>query len=202
MKRIIMWSGVAMGLTWALEANAQPINFGNNTLSTQRSARPMDKDQYAEEVEARWTRLKKSFGERQRKIDPFGSNMNPDLSEPVILEVIKKIIKAEEPAPKKVISLQEAVNKFKPNLISEKRQEVMVGSRTLRLGDPVQIEHDGALFNLRIVKITASEVIFINTANQEKASAREEEFDPRDLEGDDSNILQKLHEEQGPVRIK
>lgn len=200
MKKIIMWSGVAMGLTWVADANAQPINFGNPSTSNHQSNRPMDKDDYAEEVEERWERLKQNFSKRQRKIDPFGSKMNPDLSEPEKKIVIKEIVQPDKPIIK-AVSLQEAVNKFRPNLIAEKRQQILYGSRTLQLGDPVQIEHDGVLFNLLIVKITSNEVTFINTENQEKATYREKGFDPRKMEENDRSILQKMQQEQGPVRI-
>lgn len=104
--------------------------------------------------------------------------------------------------PVKIIPLQEVVNKFKPNLISATQQLVMVGSRTLRVGDPVQIEHEGALFKLRIVKITATEVEFINEENQEKASAREDEFDPSSLKWDDRDFRKKMKEKETPLFIK
>jgi len=201
MKRILTLFGMVMGLAGGHEASAQPINYGIDNTSTQRPTRVKDKDEYADEAKARWVRLKKSFGERAREKDPFGSNMNPEMLQPMVIPVAALL--EDKPAkPAKKIPLQEVVNKFKPNLISAAKQVVMVGSRFLKLGDPVQIEHEGVLFELRIVRISTNEVEFINTKNQEKATVRENEFDPSDMYEDPNDLKKRMLEDKGPLKIK
>lgn len=198
MKKTTILCGVAMGLTWGHEVNAQPINFGSNKTSSQRSARPMDKEGYAEDVIARWERLKKSFGERTREKDPFGSNMDPGIPKvvaPVIETKIEDIIPTK---PKKIVSLKDALNKFVPTLISASQQAVMVGSRTMKVGDPVEIEYDGLLFKLRIIKISSGKVEFINTENGEKSIVREYEFDPGKNENTD-DLFDRIKEEKDDI---
>lgn len=167
-----------MALSWGHEVNAQPTNFGANKASNQRLARPMDKEDYAVDVKARWKKLKKSLGGRTREKDPFGSNMNPGIPK-VVAPVVETIIEDIVPTkPKKIVPLKDALEKFIPTLISASQQAVMVGSRTMHVGDPVEIEYDGALFKLRIIKISSGKVDFINTENGEKGTVREHEFNP------------------------
>jgi hypothetical protein len=136
------------------------------------NVRGLDKDEYAEMAQARLARLNKGFEERKRNKDPFGLALDPGLikEEPVAVAAMveeKKVV-----VPVKVVSLQDAVDKFQVNGVNAAKQMVMVGFRSLRRGDPVEIEHDGELFKLRIVKISVDEVVFMNTKNQETASVR------------------------------
>ena len=178
MMKITMLCGVVMGLSWGHEVNAQPINFGSNKVSSQKPVRPMDKEEYADDAKARWEQLKKNFGERTRLKDPFGSNMDPGIP---VIEEGPAIINKTEPVPVvpiKVVQMKGALSLFVPTIISAPQQLVMVGSRTMRVGDLVEIEYDGVLFKLRITKISSGEIEFINTKNGEKGIVREHEFNP------------------------
>jgi len=201
MKKILMMFGMAAGLMWGHEASAQPINYGINSTSTPQSVRAKNKDEYAEEAQARWARLKKSFGARTREKDPFGSDMDPGIPQP-LPAMVEKLLESKPEKPVKKVSFREAVKKFKWNLISEKSQEVMVGSRTLKVGDRVQIEHEGVLFKLRITKITANEVEFNNTETGEKAIARERVFDPNSLDENAGDILDRITKDEAPLIIR
>lgn len=136
-------------------------------------SRGLGKEEYAEAAKARLARLMKQFETRERKKDPFGLSLDPGAikDEPVMVAEVAEG-KKEEVVPVKVVSLQDAVDKFQVNGVNAAKQMVMVGFRSLRLGDPVEIEHDGELFKLRIMKITVDEVVFMNTKNQESASVR------------------------------
>jgi len=194
--------GLITALLWGYEAAAQPINYGIKNTSTQRPVRAKDKHEYTEEAEARWALLKVGFEKRTREKDPFGSKMDPGIFKPPAIP-LKNLLENKSAEPVKVIPFQDVVDKFKPNLISATQQELMIGSRILQVGDPVQILHEGVLFKLRITKITPNEVELINTETGEKASVREYEFDPADMEGDDSDFLKKnAIKEKAPLLIK
>lgn len=136
------------------------------------NSRGMGKEEYAEAAKARLGRLIKQFKTRERKKDPFGLYLDPGAikDEPVMVTAV--VEEKEEAVPVKVVSLQDAVDKFQVNGVNAAKQMVMVGFRSLRRGDPVEIEHEGELFKLRIVKISVDEVVFMNTKNQETASVR------------------------------
>ncbi len=136
--------------------------------------RAMGKAEYAEAAKARWEELKKQFETRERTKDPFGLALDPALvkEEAVPIEEVLEVKMEEEEVPVKVVSLQDAVDKFQVNGVNAAKQMVMVGFRSLRRGDPVEIEHEGEVFKLRIVKITVDEVVFMDTKTEETASVR------------------------------
>ncbi len=148
--------------------------WGGQMLAAENSVeknRNWGKEHYEEMAEVRWLALKKIFSERDRERDVFGAMMDPGTLE----EIVVPVVTTEAPKVmevKKVVLLQEAVDKFQVNGVNAKKQMVMVGFRSLRRGDPVEIQHEGVLFKLRIVKITTDEVVFLNTKNQEKATVR------------------------------
>jgi len=202
MKRIVTMLGLMMGLLWGQQAVAQPINYGVNKAATLNTARTKDKEEYAEEAEARLVRLRKSFGERTREKDPFGSNMDPGIFKAVDTP-FEDLLETKAAEPVKIVPpLQDVVDKFKWNLISVPRGLVMIGSRTLRVGDLVQIECRGVLFKLRITKITKHAVEFINTETGEKATAREPVFDPNSLGENAGDLLDKISREEPDLIIK
>ncbi len=135
--------------------------------------RNRDAEHFIEQADARGEKLEKRLAARKRQKDPFGATMDPALVKEVVIvpEEVKKEQKVVKIVKKK-IPLQSVVNKFQVNGVNAKKQIVMVGFRSLHRGDLVEIKHLGLLFKLRIEKITTSEVIFINTANQETASVR------------------------------
>ncbi len=194
--------GVAVGLTWGIEANAQPINFGGKKDSGQNLARPMDKEEYAEDVKSRWELLKKGFGERTREKDPFGSEMDPGIPKIVAAVPDTKIEEIIPTKPIKVVPLKDVLRKFVPTLISASQQAVMVGSRTMHVGDAVEIEYDGVLFKLRITKITSGKVEFINTENGEKGTVSEYEFEPGKNESTDELFDRIREDKKAPLLIK
>lgn len=202
MKKTTMLCGVMMGLSWGHKVDAQPINFGSNNASSQKPLRPMDKEEYADDAKVRWEQLKKSFGERTRIKGPFGTNMEPGVPKvvaPVIETKIEDIIPTK---PKKIVPLKDALSKFLPTLISASQQAVMVGPRTMNIGDSVEIEYDGVLFKLRIIKISSGRVEFINTENGEKGIVREYEFNPSQNESADE-LFDKIKEDKKDIlRIK
>lgn len=136
------------------------------------SSRGKSKDEYIDEAKAQWGALEKAMEASGREKDPFGLAMDPGLikEEPVVVAAVVEEEKVV--VPEKVVSLQDAVDKFQVNGVNAAKQMVMVGFRSLRRGDPVEIEHEGELFKLRIVKITVNEVVFMNTKNQQTASVR------------------------------
>jgi len=156
---------------WEHETVAQPVYYGIQAVPTLRPIRSKglkDKYYYAEEAKNRWAILKSHLEEGVQGKDPFGANLDPgELS--YVPEKPRELPRNE---PKYYVTegpLQEAVNKFKPNVISVAEQLVMVGPRPVRVGDLVQIKHEDELFNLRLEKIAANELEFINTRNQERA---------------------------------
>lgn len=202
MKRTMILCGVAVGLTWGIEAKAQPINFGGKKASNQKSMRPIDKEEYAENMKSRWELLKKGFGERTREKDPFGSEMDPGIPKIVVTipdTIIEQIIITK---PIKTVTLKSALSKFVPTLISASQQVVMVGSRTMHVGDAVEIEYDGVLFKLRITKISSGKVEFINTENGEKETVREYEFEPGKNESTDDLFDIIKEDKKAPLLIK
>lgn len=201
MKRQLTICSLAMGLMWGHNASAQPINYGSKNTTPQEPARPKDRDEYADEVKARWTQLKQEFKERTREKDPFGSNMYPGmLKEPAIS--MAQLVEPIPAEPIKVIPLPDVVKKFQPNLISATQQLVMIAGRTLRVGDPVQIECQGVLFKLRIIRIATDEVELINTENGQKAIARDDVFDPKSLDEDADDLLNRISGDEKPLIIK
>lgn len=203
MKRTVILCGITMGLAWGHQANAQPINFGPNKDSSQRPVRPMDKEEYADGVKARWTLLKKNFGERTREKDPFGSNMDPGIPKAVAAVPDTKIEEIVRAKTTKVIPpLKNALSKFVPTLISASQQVVMVGSRTMQVGDLVEIEYEGVLFKLRIIKISSGSIEFINTENGEKGTVREHEFNPSQNESANEIFDRIKEDKKGALKIK
>ena len=118
------------------------------------------------------------------------------------VEITEVPTQTEVVPTKKVVSLQEAVNKFQVNGVSPAKQMVMVGFRSLHRGDVVEIEHDGVLFKLRIAKIAKNEVVFMNIQNEETASVRLGVV--RDFSGGSgtSALKKNIFQKKEPVRIK
>ena len=129
---------------------------------------PRDKEEAVEMVESRWNEIKKRLGENQRAKDPFGGKMDPGTFEEAAVIPDAPTTAAAAPAVK-VVSLQDAVNKFQVNGVNPKKQMVMVGFQPVRRGEIVEIEHDNELFKLRVVKISKDEVVFMNIKNEETA---------------------------------
>ena len=87
---------------------------------------------------------------RQREVDPFGMSMDPENAVVVAEEV--------EEAPRQVTTLEEAVARFRVSGVVPRRREVIVGARSLGVGDRILIEHREVRFDLSIVEITAREI--------------------------------------------
>lgn len=171
MKKAVVIGCLAGLFVQSLQAQ-QPL-AGEGEGANELLARGADKDAYIDLAEAQWEDLKTFFKERKRKTDPFGSKMDPG--------TFKENVVVPEPAPeeeviaavvKKVIPLQAVVDKFQVTGVNAKKQLVMVGFRSLRRGDPVEIKHLGVRFKLRIEKITTNTVVFLNTSNNETATVR------------------------------
>jgi len=201
MKKIVTFCGVGMVLMWGHELAAQPMNYGANKIPDQQSAQAKDKQEYAEEANARLTRLKKNFGERTRKKDPFGANMDPGITPPLVVPVIKKA-EGDAVEPPRVIPMQKVIRKIKPNIISATQQLIMIGNLSLKIGDPVLVECEGVLFKLRIIRIAENEVELINTKTQEKGIVRERAFNPNSLDENAGDILDKITKDEAPRIIR
>jgi hypothetical protein len=100
---------------------------------------------------------------RERKVDPFGMSMDPE-NQVVVAEEV------EEAAPRQVTTLEEAVARFRVSGVIPKRNEVIVGARSLGLGDRILIEHKEVRFDLTIVEVTALHVSLKDTETGEIAS--------------------------------
>jgi len=100
---------------------------------------------------------------RQRKVDPFGMSMDPEEE----LEVIEEEV---EEAPRQVTTLEEAVARFRVSGVVPKRREVIVGARSLGIGDRVLIEHREVRFQLTIVDITSHRISLKDQETGEIAS--------------------------------
>ena len=103
--------------------------------------------------------------ERERSEDPFGMAMDPenDLPEIEVPEVEEDI--EVDLAP--TTSLQEALQKFNITGIFPGQQMIIVGAQNLGINDKVVIEYSGVTFNLRIVKITQTEIHMQDTETGE-----------------------------------
>lgn len=107
--------------------------------------------------------LMSKLDDRQRKVDPFGMSMDPE----------NQVVVAEEEvdaAPKQVTSLEEAVARFRVSGVIPQRAEVIVGARSLGVGDRVLIEHKEVRFDLMIVAITAHQISLKDSETGEVAS--------------------------------
>ena len=168
MKKILTLCWIVAGSLWVHDLAAQQ---GGATPANAAPVRSRDKDEFADEALANWEQLKKSYQTRTRKRGPFGVKMDPGIPDEIVY-VPEEVATEKAVAIVKVASLQEAVNKFQVNGVNPKKQMVMVGFRPVRRGEIVEINHDGELFKLRIVKIAKDEVVFMNVKNEETASVR------------------------------
>lgn len=100
---------------------------------------------------------------RERKVDPFGMSMDPEEK----LEIVEEAI---EEAPRQVTTLEEAVARFTVSGVVPKRREVIVGARSLGIGDRVLIEHREVRFQLTIVEITPHRISLKDQETGEIAS--------------------------------
>lgn len=169
MKKILILCWIVVGSLWVNELEAQQ---GGGTPANATPVRARDKDEIADEELANWEQLKKGYQTRSRIRGPFGMKMDPGIVEEIVIVPQAVVQKKEVEVVVKVASLQEAVNKFQVNGVNPKKQMVMVGFRPVRRGEIVEIDHDGELFKLRIVKIAKDEVVFMNIKNEETASVR------------------------------
>ncbi len=173
MKKIFTFCWIVLGLVWVHESRAQQdVGAVANVNASSAPVRAKDKDEIADEQKANWEQLKQSFRDRKRRKGPFGGKMDPGVPDEIVPVAESTVVKKEMKVVKKVASLQEAVNKFQVNGVNPKKQMVMVGFRPVHRGDIVEIEHDGELFKLRIVKVTKDEVVFMNIKNKEEASVQ------------------------------
>jgi hypothetical protein len=99
----------------------------------------------------RYKLLMSKLEKKERKVDPFGMSMDPENQ--VIVEE-----EAEAEAPRQVTTLEEAVARFRVSGVIPKRGEVIVGARSLGIGDRVLIEHKEVRFDLTIVEVTARKI--------------------------------------------
>ena len=111
----------------------------------------------------RYKLLMSKLEKRQRKVDPFGMSMDPE-NQVVVAE------EEEEEAPRQVTTLEEAVARFRVSGVIPKRSEVIVGARSLGIGDRVLIEHKEVRFDLTIVEITARAISLKDAETGEIAS--------------------------------
>ena len=111
----------------------------------------------------RYKLLMSKLDRRQRKMDPFGMSMDPENQ--VVVEA-----EAEDEAPRHVTTLEEAVARFRVSGVIPKRSEVIVGARSLGIGDRVLIEHKEVRFDLTIVEVTARQVSLKDAETGEIAS--------------------------------
>lgn len=169
MKKVLILCWVLVGSYWVDEVVAQNQKSVAKPASKE-PVRQMDKEEIADEAQEKWAVLQKKFQGRARKRGPFGSSMDPSVQEEEVVSVAAVV--GEKVAVKKVALLQDAVNKFEVQVVSPKKQMVMVGFRSLHRGDTVEIEHEGVVFKLRIVKISKDELVFMNTKNEETATVR------------------------------
>ena len=155
---------------WALIWIAVAFAWENGAYAEDK--RGLKKEQVSQRAQLRWKDVKKRFDERAREKDPFGANMDPGtFVAPVVTQEASADAQGQEVA---VVPLQEAVDNFygKVTIVDAKKQLVMVGDRELHPGDLVKIEHKDVVYNLRIVKITVNELVFMNTENKEEATVR------------------------------
>lgn len=169
MKKIVTICWIVIGTLWVNDLAAQQ---GGAAPANAAPVRARDKDEIADEELANWEQLKKGYETRTRKKGPFGVKMDPGIPDEIVIVPETVVTKEKAVAIVKVASLQEAVNKFQVNGVNPKKQMVMVGFRPVRRGEIVEIDHDGELFKLRIVKIAKDEVVFMNIKNEETASVR------------------------------
>ena len=98
---------------------------------------------------------------RERKVDPFGMSMDPENAHVIAEEI--------EDAPRQVTSLEEAVARFRVSGVVPSRKEVIVGARSLGIGDKVLIEHREVRFQLVIVEVTPHKISLKDTETGEIA---------------------------------
>ena len=114
-------------------------------------------------VKDRYKLLMSKLDKRERKVDPFGMSMDPE-NQVVVAE------EQEAEAPREVTTLEEAVARFRVSGVIPKRSEVIVGARSLGVGDRVLIEHKEVRFDLTIVEVTARKISLKDAETGEIAS--------------------------------
>ena len=110
----------------------------------------------------------KKLEDRSEKEDPFGMAMDPEDELPEIEAAAEGLEEGEEQALR--TSLQEALTKLNITGVFPARKLVMIGAQELGVGDEIVIEFKETVFNLKILKITNTELGLKDSETQEEAT--------------------------------
>ena len=94
--------------------------------------------------ESKADQIIKMLAARERKLDPFGLGIDPKTAATLQIEAPALEIEAERPKT----SLQEALDMLMVTGVIPRRHMVIIGPRTLRVGDQFAIEKDTMVFRL------------------------------------------------------
>lgn len=103
-------------------------------------------------------KLVDKLDKRERSVDPFGMPMDPKDAKAVELAMPVEDLAEDQPKT----SLQEALEKFRVTGVIPERGEVIVGARSLRVGDQIVIKHGEVSFNLKIQSVRADSVELVD----------------------------------------
>ena len=123
------------------------------------------------------------FSMRDRATDPFGLNQDPDIK-----PVVKKSTPtsparrqaALPPAP-----LSEIVKLIRVTTIMPGEKKFLVGMRSFSESDEFSLIFQGKRMNLKVVEVSAANILFRNLENGETASLQTRMLPPGMVPGDD-----------------
>jgi len=160
----LMVSTMAISTPVVAQDAPAPVEAPKKAVSDEKD--PKEKGEDLDGVDLVLDRAKllmEKLKERQRKVDPFGMSMDPEEE----LEIVEEEI---EEKPRQVTTLEEAVARFRVSGVVPRRREVIVGARSLGIGDRVLIEHREVRFQLSIVDITPHRISLKDQETGEIAS--------------------------------
>ncbi|WP_411827110.1 hypothetical protein [Luteolibacter sp. AS25] len=108
------------------------------------------------------------FSMRNRPVDPFGLNQDPNIK-PALKQAPSRLQNQRQPALPP-IPLVDIVKLIDITAIIPRERKFLVGTRTFKEGSVFPLEFRGKKFSMKILKVTAGDIIFQDLTTQEVAT--------------------------------
>ncbi len=105
------------------------------------------------------------LSETVRDLDPFGLPMNAEVSS--LESFYPEVVEEEDLVLSANSSLAEALQKVNVTGVMPSQQTVLIGGRSLRVGEVLQLHHDEHAYYLKVSRVSLAFMEFINLDSQE-----------------------------------
>ena len=121
------------------------------------------------ELDAYLESLSSTFSMRNRATDPFGQLQDPN-AKPVVKPTTTKV--AHRVVQVQATPFSEIVRLIKVTAIMPKDQCFLMGSRTVKLGERLNLAYRGKTLRVEVATVNSRQIDFLNLDNNETASVK------------------------------